>query len=46
MSRDAATLMKFYTFMRENGHIEAEDLQELKDTIKEEIDEWLETVDE
>jgi hypothetical protein len=31
--------------MREKGQIDADDLQELKDTIKEEMVEWLEQVD-
>jgi len=42
---NAASLKKFYTFMREQGHIDADDLQELKETIKEEMPEWLGTVE-
>jgi hypothetical protein len=42
---NAASLKKFYTFMLEEGEIDADDLQELKETIKEEMDEWLEAVD-
>ena len=45
IKENAATLKKFYTFMREKGQIDADDLQELKDTIKEEMAEWLEQVD-
>ena len=45
IKENAATLKKFYTFMREKGQIDTDDLQELKDTIKEEMAEWLEQVD-
>ena len=45
IKENAATLKKFYTFMREKGQIDADDLQELKDTIKEEMAEWLEAVE-
>ena len=45
IKENAATLKKFYTFMRENGQIDADDLRELKETIKEEMAEWLEAVD-
>ncbi len=31
--------------MLEKGEIDADDLQELKEAIKEEMDEWLEAVD-
>jgi hypothetical protein len=41
----AASLKKFYTFMRENGEIEAEDLEEFKEAIKEDMEEWLDAVD-
>jgi hypothetical protein len=44
IKENAATLKKFYTFMREKGQIDADDLQELKDTIKEEMPEWFEAV--
>jgi site-specific recombinase XerD len=41
----AASLKKFYTFMHEQGHIDTDDLQELKETIKEEMPEWVGTVE-
>ena len=41
----AASLKKFYTFMHETGKIDADDLAELKETIKEEMPEWLEQLD-
>ncbi len=31
--------------MRQQGHIDADDLQELKETIKEEMPEWIGTVE-
>jgi site-specific recombinase XerD len=37
----AASLKKFYTFMHEQEHIGADDLQDLKKTIKEEMPDWL-----
>jgi site-specific recombinase XerD len=37
----AASLKKFYTFMGEKGKISADELQELKETIKEEMADWL-----
>jgi hypothetical protein len=42
---NAASLKKFYTFMHEQGHIDTDDLQELKETIKEEMPEWVGTVE-
>ncbi len=45
IKENAASLKKFYTFMLEKSEIDADDLQELKETIKEEMDEWLEAVD-
>jgi site-specific recombinase XerD len=42
---NAASLKKFYTFMHEQGHIDADDLQDLKETIKEEMPEWVGTVE-
>jgi hypothetical protein len=45
IKENAASLKKFYTFMLEKGEIDADDLQELKEAIKEEMDEWLEAVD-
>lgn len=41
---NAASLKKFYTFMAEKGEIDADALQELKETIKEEMPEWLATM--
>ena len=45
IKENAASLKKFYTFMLEKGEIDADDLQEMKETIKEEMDEWLKAVD-
>ena len=42
---NAASLKKFYTFMHEQGHIDADELQDLKATIKEEMPEWVGTVE-
>ena len=39
---NAASLKKFYAFLLEKGLIEKEDLNELKETIKDEMPEWLE----
>ncbi len=41
----AASLKKFYTFMQEQGEVSAEALQDLKETIKEEMPEWVGTVE-
>lgn len=41
---NAASLKKFYTFMLEKGMIDKEDLDDLKETIKEEMPEWLATL--
>lgn len=41
---NAASLKKFYTFMLEKGLIDKEDLEDLKETIKEEMPEWLATM--
>ena len=41
---NAASLKKFYTFMFEKGYISSEDLKELKEIIKEEMEEWLENL--
>jgi hypothetical protein len=38
---NAASLKKFYTFMVEQGKTPPEDLEILKEDIKEEMDEWL-----
>lgn len=42
---NATSLKKFYTFLLEKGLIDKDDLQELKETIKEGMDEWLATVE-
>ncbi|NOZ40813.1 MAG: recombinase [Planctomycetes bacterium] len=42
---NAASLKKFYTFMHEKGLVEIEGLTELKQTIKEELPEWLATLE-
>ncbi len=41
---NATSLKKFYTFMSENDLINKEDLTDLKEVIKEEMPEWLETL--
>ena len=41
----AASLKKFYTFMNQKGLIDREQLQELKETIKEEMPEWIATME-
>ena len=41
---NATSLKKFYTFMFEKGLISKEDLNELKETIKDEMPEWLATM--
>ena len=41
MKSNAASLKKFYGFMLENGSIQQEALDELKEQIKEEMPEWL-----
>ena len=45
IKQNAASLKKFYTFMHEQGQIKAGELQYLKETIKEEMPEWIGTVD-
>ncbi len=41
---NAASLKKFYTFLHKRGDIKKEDLDSLKETIKEEMPEWIATV--
>ncbi len=41
----AASLKKFYTFMTEKGLVDKEALDDLKERIKEEMPEWLATMD-
>jgi site-specific recombinase XerD len=45
IKQNASSLKKFYTFMHERGQIDADDLQYLKRTIKEEMPEWVATVE-
>ncbi|MBA1446647.1 MAG: recombinase [Gammaproteobacteria bacterium] len=42
---NATSLKKFYSFMYEKGVIEKDDLDDLKETIKEGMQEWLATLD-
>ncbi|MFP4345610.1 MAG: recombinase [Anaerolineales bacterium] len=42
---NAASLKKFYKFLHERGMVSKEDLDSLTETIKEEMPEWLETLD-
>jgi intergrase/recombinase len=42
---NATSLKKFYSFLLEQGLINKDDLNELKETIKDEMSEWLETVE-
>ena len=41
---NASSLKKFYTFMLERGLIDEEALHDLKETIKEEMPEWIATL--
>lgn len=41
---NAASLKKFYTFLRDRGAVSQDDLDSLKETIKEEMPEWLATL--
>ncbi len=41
---NASSIKKFYTFMLEKGEVEAEDVADLKGTIKEEMPGWLATL--
>ncbi|MGC9348694.1 MAG: recombinase [Anaerolineae bacterium] len=41
---NAASLKKFYRFLHERGVVSKEDLDSLKETIKEEMPEWLATL--
>lgn len=42
---NAASLKKFYAYLCEQGLVSKEDLDELKETIKEEMGEWLATIE-
>ena len=41
---NAASLKKFYDFMLEHGKVTSDAVKELKETIKEELPDWIETV--
>ena len=41
---NATSLKKFYTFMEEKKLVDKEDLNNLKQTIKEDMPEWLDTL--
>ena len=41
---NAASLKKFYTFLHERGLVSKDDLDSLKETIKEEMPDWLATL--
>lgn len=41
---NAASLKKFYTFLFEKGQIDKEDLDDLKERIKEDMPEWIATM--
>ena len=41
---NAASLKKFYTFMNEKGRVKKEDLDDLKERIKEDMPEWIATM--
>jgi hypothetical protein len=41
---NAASLKKFYTFLHERGLVSQDDLDSLKETVKEEMPEWLATL--
>ncbi|MBC7963964.1 MAG: recombinase [Steroidobacteraceae bacterium] len=45
IKENASSLKKFYQFMHHNGKIPKEFLDELKQTIKEEMPEWIATVE-
>lgn len=44
IKRNAASLKKFYTFLHERGAVNSEDLDMLKEVIKEEMPEWVATL--
>ncbi len=41
MRQIGVSLKRFYTFMHEQGQIDADDLADLKETVKEEMPNWL-----
>ncbi len=46
IKENAASLKKFYRFMYEQRQISEEDFSVLKESIKEEMPEWLATMDQ
>lgn len=44
IKQNAASLKKFYQFLSEKGEVDKESLQDMKERIKDEMPEWLETV--
>lgn len=45
IKENASSLKKFYTYLHEVGIVEKSDLEELKETIKENMDHWLNTME-
>ena len=45
IKNNAASLKKFYQFMLEKGKIDNTDFEELKQIIKEEMPQWLSTME-
>ncbi len=45
IKENAASIKKFYQFMCDSGKITAEDLSDLKESIKEDMPEWLATLE-
>lgn len=45
IKENASSLKKFYTYLHEIGIVEKSDLEELKETIKENMDHWLNTME-
>ena len=45
IKNNAASLKKFYQFMLEKGNIDNNDFEELKQTIKEDMPQWLNTME-
>ncbi|MFQ5751444.1 MAG: recombinase, partial [bacterium] len=41
---NATSIKKFYTFMYENGFIDKKDFDEVKDSIKQNMSKWIETL--
>lgn len=41
---NAASIKKFYTFLHQKGLIDSDQLNQLKETIKEEMPEWIATI--